>query len=281
MIERLWKTKKLFAAATETYTADVEIKRIAANANKAIVLMQSNPLEWKKEAIDEIAWQDLPPMAANFQFDGQLMINFILNEMVIQKIPQISKSFDNKQFVLALFGFAKDDLILTNALSNLVSEEDKKDLEYLYKIVSVNGLALDKMPDPLKLNKEFVMAAIKQNRAAYAMADPQIKQDKAFALEVVKLKGLALEFVHPDLQKDREVVLEAVKQNGMALEYAHTDLQDDAEIVMTAINQIGSAIIFASARKKGIEILPSPLSIKMDVTLVMFCINIEKLEILS
>lgn len=120
----------------------------------------------------------------------------------------------------------------------------------------------DTMPDSLRKNKEFNIAAVKFNalfyiqdvdhvfygdrQFAFAAVDSDersfryisdsLKSDKEIALTAVKYDGLMLQYVGNALKADKEVVLEATKQNYLAFQFAHSVLKSDRLTVLEALD---------------------------------------------
>ena len=76
-------------------------------------------------------------------------------------------------------------------------------------------------------------------------ADPSLKKDRDYVLAAVKDDGRALQFADPSLMKDRELVLVAIKENGLALKYADESLKKDKEFVLAAVAKDFCALMFA------------------------------------
>ena len=75
-----------------------------------------------------------------------------------------------------------------------------------------DGWALQNASEPLRADKEIVLAAVKQS-------------------------GRVLEYASEPLRADKEIVLAAVKQNWRALEYASEPLRADKEIVLAPVKE--------------------------------------------
>jgi hypothetical protein len=149
--------------------------------------------------------------------------------------------------------------VLLARLSQLgITKLDEKQLE---KIANKNGNEvfdkselndLDKyLEKTLACNREFILAAAKENGQAIQYASEELKRDKEVVLAAVKTCGLVLKISSEELKGDKEVVLAAVKQNGLALEFASKELKGDKEVVLAAVKQNGQAIQYASEELKG------------------------------
>ena len=89
----------------------------------------------------------------------------------------------------------------------------------------------DEIDDPEKFKKEII-----------SLSDEKLKVDKEVILAAVKQNGHALEFADEKLKADKEVVLAALKQSGYALEYADEKLKADKKIVLAAVKKYGYAL---------------------------------------
>lgn len=145
--------------------------------------------------------------------------------------------------------------------------------------VLANPLALGHVGCILQIDKELVLAAVRQNGMALAFASPHLKADHQVVNAAVTENGLALEHVAKprSLQAgflyrpffwqssgrssvsywrrgyrqqvttaDRRVVLAAVRQNGMALAHAADALKADGEVVLAAVGQNMGAFALVS-----------------------------------
>ena len=251
-ILEIWDKKIWFPGPTAEYTEDPEIKKIALNAQKALKLFQTNPSEWTKVNIDCINWKELPKKATDIKIEGQFDYEY-LDKLVENKIPAITQNLENQEFIIALFDFAKSNRVLTNSLFRLLNEKDKQDRKLLFRILSVNGMALEHMPDPLKQDQAFVWAAFLSDHFALTFAGPELRKDRNFMLRAVIKNGLALEHAHNDLRNDEEIVWEAVKQNGLALQFASDIQKRKRAIVLHAVKQNGLALEFVFHNDKRVK----------------------------
>jgi len=62
--------------------------------------------------------------------------------------------------------------------------------------------------------------------------------DKEVVLAAVKENGYALLYASEGMKNDKEVVLAAVKQNGNALQYASEGMKNVKEVVLAAVNKM-------------------------------------------
>jgi hypothetical protein len=106
-----------------------------------------------------------------------------------------------------------------------------------------------KKPDAnLWKQRDFKLAAIKENAGGLQHTMPEILADRDIMMAAVKQDGGVLYYAAPELRQDREVVLAAVRQKGTALHFAAPELKRDREIVMAAIQQDAAA--FSSAAQE-------------------------------
>lgn len=116
----------------------------------------------------------------------------------------------------------------------------------------------------LSENKEFVLAAVKNNGRALYWASYDLRADKEIVLAAVKNDGSAIEFASYSLQKDKDVLLTSVKNNiyafytydkdifmaaspiGYSLQFASPALRSDKEFILSLVKKNGMALEFAS-----------------------------------
>jgi len=118
----------------------------------------------------------------------------------------------------------------------------KKDQKFMLAAVKQNGYALQYASKDLQKDKEIVLAAVKQYGRTLEYASKDLQKDKEVVLAAVKKSGRGLCYASKELKKDKEIVLAAIKQNGRALRYASEDLQNNKEIVLSAVKQNGWAL---------------------------------------
>ena len=111
--------------------------------------------------------------------------------------------------------------------------------------VQRNGGALQYAAEPLKSDREIVLAAVKSG------GDWPAHMATLWLHEAVQRNGGALSYAAAPLKADREIVLAAVQRYGFALKYAATPLEDDREIVLAAVQQHGEALYYAAAPLKA------------------------------
>ena len=104
-------------------------------------------------------------------------------------------------------------------------QDEINDLEKFKKeIISLSD-------EKLKVDKEVILAAVKQNGKALEYTDEKLKADKKIVLLVVKQNGRTLEYADEKLKANKEVVLAAVKQDVSALDYVDDSLKNDPDIL--------------------------------------------------
>ncbi|MCX6987321.1 MAG: DUF4116 domain-containing protein [Chlamydiae bacterium] len=111
------------------------------------------------------------------------------------------------------------------------------------RLVTADGMKLNRAPDPLKQDRIVVLAAMNQN-------------------------GLAFNHIPHDVKSGlrREALLAAVAQNGLALEFGSAKLRADPDIVAAALAQNPQAINHVNCtflyHSDGIEVIKGVLSPK-------------------
>lgn len=129
------------------------------------------------------------------------------------------------------------------------------------------------IPDEIRADKEFMLAAAKINPDAISLASKELladqelldlylqngcswlgnediaaehKGNKELVLPVIEKDAYYFEYVSAKLKADKDVVMAAVSKEGSALEWASSELQADKEIVLAAVKQDKESIKFAS-----------------------------------
>ena len=129
------------------------------------------------------------------------------------------------------------------------------------------------IPDEIRADKEFMLAAAKISPDAISLASKELladqellelylqngcswlrneniaaehKGNKELVLPVIEKKAYYFEYVSAKLKADKDVVMAAVSKEGSALEWASSELQADKEIVLAAVKQDKESIKFAS-----------------------------------
>ncbi|KAJ8604446.1 hypothetical protein CTAYLR_000905 [Chrysophaeum taylorii] len=124
-----------------------------------------------------------------------------------------------------------------------------------------DGRLDDSTPDVLKKDKNFVLAALREDNGwAFQYAAPELRKDKNFVLSAVREDGRALRYAAPELRKDEEVVLAALRRSGWVFRYAAPELRKDKEVVLAALRENGRALEFATPEfKKDKEVVLAAL----------------------
>jgi serine/threonine-protein kinase TTK/MPS1 len=121
--------------------------------------------------------------------------------------------------------------------------------------LETGAIAYKDVDQTLWANKQFVLAAIKQNFDAILLANASLQKDREILLEAAK-KAWCLEYHNEDsleaaerkwylleilfdanIKKDKEFMLEVLKEDGNALKCADASLQEDREIVLAAVKR--------------------------------------------
>ena len=119
------------------------------------------------------------------------------------------------------------------------------------RAIEIDSMIFRGIPKELKTDKDFMLAAVKQNVSVLSwgiLSDDLEKfcNDKEFMIDVVKQNSLGLKYASEDLQNDKDIVLAAVKQNGYALELASRGLRNNKDVVLEAVKENGRALEYAS-----------------------------------
>jgi hypothetical protein len=162
------------------------------------------------------------------------------------------------------------------------SDPLRADREVVLAAVAQDGLALEYS---LTEDREIVLTAVAQNGDALGYVSGQLQSDRQVVLAAVGQDGLALGYV-PELCEDQEVVLAAVSQNGLALKYASEDMQSDKEVTLAAVKQRGTALyytseevrserqlVLAAVRQNGRALLHAPQELCEDREVVLAAVT--------
>ena len=105
-------------------------------------------------------------------------------------------------------------------------QDEINDLEKFKKeIISLSD-------EKLKVDKEVILAAVKQNGYALQYADEKLKANKEVILAAVKQDGNTLQYADKKLKANKEVVLAALKQEVSAHQYVDEKLKGDKDVVL-------------------------------------------------
>ncbi len=176
----------------------------------------NDALTWLALSQSKIAW-------CMKDDDGEFEIQFY--EPTIQGLDEcIGEVYGRQDEINDLEKFKKEIISLSD-------EKLKVDKEVILAAVKQNGYALQYADEKLKADKKFILAAVKQNGKALEYTDEKLKADKKIVLLVVKQNGRTLEYADEKLKANKEVVLAAVKQDVSALDYVDDSLKNDPDIL--------------------------------------------------
>lgn len=74
---------------------------------------------------------------------------------------------------------------------------------------------------------------------AFRFVPDSLKEDREFCLAAVRHNGMALHFVSDPLKDDPELCLAAVQNNGCALQYVSDSLGDNLELCLVSVQEWG------------------------------------------
>ena len=94
---------------------------------------------------------------------------------------------------------------------------------------------LEKAPDHIKGNPDFVVSAMVRSCNAWKFASKILWTNKDVVLAVVKQKGEALKHASEELKNDPEVVMTALKENGCAYQFASARLKQDRRFLLQSV----------------------------------------------
>jgi len=127
-----------------------------------------------------------------------------------------------------------------------LDETAKEDRELVLAAVSRCGGALAHASEALRADREVVLVALGRDPLALGFAAPSLQGDRKVVLVAVRSCGQALQHASEALRNDPEVVLAAMGNSWRALEHASPELRSDRSFVLSAVEEHGSALLFAS-----------------------------------
>ena len=164
-----------------------------------------------------------------------------------------------------------------------LSDEFKKDREFVLLAVKANGYCFEYADETIKKDREFILEAVSSSNAGVLRyADESFRKDREIVLSAVKSDGHALQYADQSFAKDREIVLSAVERNGYAIKYADVSFKKDRVIVLAAVqsdalNALGyidesfkkdREIMLAAVKSNGATLKYADVSFKKDMEIV-------------
>lgn len=127
----------------------------------------------------------------------------------------------------------------------------KWDKNFALAAIKENALAFLYLGEVLHWDRDIVLAAVRKDSQILTHSSHIFRGDREIVLEAVKKDGLMLAHANRTLQNDRGLVLVAIRENALALEYASAELKSDRDIVVTAMMQNIMALQYADIRFRG------------------------------
>ena len=178
----------------------------------------------KKEypTFDSSLWENKDFVHEAVKYDGMLL-------------KQASPKFwDNKIIVKAA---CKQNIRAFQA----ASERIKNDLDFVLKLVKIDGTALLWVSNNVRADRNIMFEAL-QTADVLSYSPVELKNDEEIVLKSVKHWPQSLQHASERLRDNKRVVLQAVKVDGLALKYASDRLKSDKKIVLAAIANNKAAI---------------------------------------
>ena len=123
------------------------------------------------------------------------------------------------------------------------------DKEFILAAVKENGDILKFLSDDYRDDKHLLIDAVKSSDSAFKYASARIKADKDFLLYLIGCTdvGSVFKFASFELKSDKDFVLQAVKRSGFNYKYISYELKYDREIFFAALESVhgGNAFEFA------------------------------------
>jgi len=98
-------------------------------------------------------------------------------------------------------------------------------------------------------NRDFMLAAVRQDGSILRHAASWISSDHEVVLAAMESDGKALQFAGAELREDKSVVLAAVRSVGSALKFASVALRADVEVLLAALAEDTAAVCFIAAER--------------------------------
>jgi hypothetical protein len=144
----------------------------------------------------------------------------------------------------------EDHTILENIDKNLLNDKS-----FMMEMVQINPFILLFASEWLKMDRELVTTAMKEDTFAFSMASDTLRDNQNFILEYIKfvssLNFSWLLFISSRLKNDRAFSLEIIKNDSNALAYLNESIRDDEIVVLAAVSKHPSSLKYASSRLKN------------------------------
>lgn len=122
------------------------------------------------------------------------------------------------------------------------------DRDMVLSAVIVSGLNLREAQDYAS-DPEIVLAAVRQNGAAFEYIDASVLEDPEIASQIrataMASNPYMIQWMPPSYKDDKNLMLDLVSRHGDLLQYASFRLRQDQDIVQAAIKQEPSSIQYA------------------------------------
>mmetsp|Transcript_23192 Transcript_23192/g.64809 ORF Transcript_23192/g.64809 Transcript_23192/m.64809 type:complete len:423 (-) Transcript_23192:54-1322(-) len=127
-----------------------------------------------------------------------------------------------------------------------VPEELLADRDFVMAALKQNWRALRYASDKFRQDRDVVLAAVAQDAHALRYASAGLRQDHDMVLAAARRKASALSFAPAELRRNRDFILAVVRENGHALRYTTEELRKDRDVVLAAVQQTGFALRYAA-----------------------------------
>nr|CAG4716949.1 unnamed protein product [Naegleria fowleri] len=155
----------------------------------------------------------------------------------------------DRELVLIAVKQSGEVLQLTNYV--FVESNLRLDKEIVLEAIKENKKALLFIPKELLFDYELMLTVLKAIFPEFSHLNSFNYSQKDIMMKLIQENGLFLEFASDALKNDGEFELLAVPQNGEALEYVSDELKRGQQVVLKAVNQCGYSLIFAASELKN------------------------------
>ncbi|EFC37257.1 hypothetical protein NAEGRDRAFT_75016 [Naegleria gruberi] len=127
----------------------------------------------------------------------------------------------------------------------LQSEEGVMNLQFLDKLLEVNGTFINRAPKEYSFDKEVIRKVMKTYVGAYYMLPQELKNDKELALLSIENNPNLSSFLPNHLKSDKEIFMKIIQDgcyNGQAFGLASYEIRSDREITLQHVAKFPKSI---------------------------------------
>ena len=125
-------------------------------------------------------------------------------------------------------------------------------LDASISLMDGDGCRLGELSEDLRKDREVVMDAVQNCRAALEHAHKTLQEDEEIVSVAVSNDGAAMQFASSSIQNNKDFLLQVAQDNGTALEFVNEKFKKDKDIALAAVESVGEdamGLIDESLRK--------------------------------